>query len=146
MVGNIGRHGVLPQLKESAERRAQRMAALAAADGSCALANEADPAREAAVGLGDDPFLAPAEHIVGLPPPKRGLNPFAAPIQPLLAPGVNANAQQPDNACLSGGLPGGVALNPNSLRKVLLMLLLLVLARRSKPDLKLMQVEDKVTM
>lgn len=88
------------------------MATLAAAHGFWALANEADRAREAAVCLGDAPFLAPAGDIVGLPPPNRGLNPFAVPFQPLLAREVDADSQQPAMARLSGGLPGGVALNP----------------------------------
>lgn len=117
VVGNEGRLGELPQRPGRAQRRAQRMAALAAADGFWALPNEADRAREAAVGLGDDPFLAPAGHIVGLPPPNRGLNPFAAPFQPLLAPRVDANAQQPDVARLLGGLPSGVVSNPKRPKK-----------------------------
>ena len=115
--GNEGRLGELPQWPGGAERRAQRMAALAAADGYWALANEADRAREAAVGLGDDPFLAPAGHIAGLPPPNRDLNPFAAHFQPLLASKVDANAQQPNVARLSGGLPSGVALNSKRPKK-----------------------------
>ena len=111
MVGNEGRLGESPQRLRRAERHAQRMATLAAAHTFGALGNEADRAREAAVGLGDDPFLAPAGDIIGLRPPNGGFNPFAVPFQPLLAPGVDADAQQPAMARLSGSLPGGVALN-----------------------------------
>ena len=116
-VGNEGRLGELPQRPGRVERRTKRMAAVAAADAFGALPNEADRAREAAVGLSDDPFLAPAGHIVGLPPPNRGWNPFPAPFQPLLAPRVDANAQQLDVARLSSGLLSGVALNPKRPKK-----------------------------
>lgn len=117
VVGNEGRLGELPQQPGRAERAAQRMDELAAADGFWAIANGVDRTREGAVGLGDDPFLAPAGHIVGLPPHNRGLKLFEAPLPPLLAPKVDANAQQPDVARLSGGLPGSVALNLKRPRK-----------------------------